>query len=76
MTHLKNHLASAILAVLLLISAHALAQPAVRLTSASGHPILIPSAAALFASFEVRQPLNESIATTTFMLQIYAKYLE
>ena len=38
MTHLKNHLASAILAVLLLISAHALAQPAVRLTSASGHP--------------------------------------
>lgn len=37
MTHLKNHMASAILAVLLLISAHSLAQPAVKLTSASGH---------------------------------------
>ena len=38
MIHLKNHMASAILAVLLLISTHALAQPVVRLTSASGHP--------------------------------------
>lgn len=38
MTHLKDHMASAILAMLLLISAHSLAQPAVRLTSASGHP--------------------------------------
>ena len=38
MTHLKNYMASGLLAVLLLISAHTLAQPAVRLSSASGHP--------------------------------------
>lgn len=38
MTHLKNYMASAIVAVLSLISAHSLAQPAVRLSSASGHP--------------------------------------
>ena len=38
MTHLKNYMASAIVAVLSLISIHSLAQPAVKLASASGHP--------------------------------------
>lgn len=38
MTHLKNYMASVIMAVLSLISAHSLAQPAVTLHSASGHP--------------------------------------
>jgi hypothetical protein len=38
MTHLKNYMASAIVAVLSLISVHSLAQPAVRLSSVSGHP--------------------------------------
>lgn len=38
MTHLKKPTAFVVLAVLLLISAHTLAQPAVRLSSASGHP--------------------------------------
>ena len=38
MTHLKNYMASAIVAVLSLISVHSLAQPAVKLASASGHP--------------------------------------
>lgn len=38
MTHLKKPTAFVVLAVLLLISAHMLAQPAVRLSSASGHP--------------------------------------
>ena len=38
MTHLKKYAVFAVLAVLLLISAHTLAQPAVTLTSASGHP--------------------------------------
>lgn len=38
MTHLKKHTAFVILAMLLLTSAHSLAQPAVRLSSVSGHP--------------------------------------
>ena len=38
MTHLKNYMASAIVAVFSLISVHSLAQPAVKLASASGHP--------------------------------------
>ena len=35
--------------------------------SASGNMLLIPSAAAWFASMEVRQPLKESMARITFM---------
>lgn len=38
MTHLKKHTAFVILAMLLLTSAHSLAQPAVRLSSVSGQP--------------------------------------
>ena len=38
--------------------------------SASGNALLIPSAAAWFASAEVRHPLKESMAMITFMFVV------